>query len=561
MPLRPRAVPAVPGLRRLAGRRLRSAGGYADRPARVTIEGGPPESPVVLDTFDFVSTPEKPDFFRSYEVSVEGHGGETYPLRGRVVPHDPLFLPGAEASLFAIVDRAPPVATFLLPPEGGSVCLARDDAAPPLATLALADDASARVEPSASWRRDGGPWKPLRRLNCDAECQKDATVPTGRPFALDWDAGGLDAGWYELQMRVCDRSGNQGSTTRRVLVSRDAPLLQVISVRNPVFSPNGDGRVEDAQVTVRPAQAGSLSVRVHAGRPDGPLVRPLWTDVPQTATDVFVTWDGRAEGGQAVPDGEYWLVFSLADACGGATERSTRVEVDTVPPEVEIAEPSGGQRVSASVDVLGRATDAHLATWELDLACGPSSSWTRLASRTHPVSAGSFLARWDTSHAPPGECRLRLAAEDRAGNRSPEAFATATVERGDLLESLSATPDIFSPNGDGRRETATLGYTLRRAARVFFEVKDSKGRVRAFETGEERAAGAWSHVWDGTKAPGEPAAEGPLVLWVRAEDPRSPPSTRRRRSASSWIGRRPRLRSRARSGTGGSPRPRRSAAP
>ena len=76
-----------------------SAGGYADRPARVTIEGGPPESPVLIDTFDFVSTPEKPDFFRSYEVSVEGHSGETYPLRGWVVPHDPLFLPGAEASL------------------------------------------------------------------------------------------------------------------------------------------------------------------------------------------------------------------------------------------------------------------------------------------------------------------------------------------------------------------------------------------------------------------------------------------------------------------------------
>ncbi len=215
-------------------------------------------------------------------------------------------------------------------------------------------------------------------------------------------------------------------------------------------------------------------------------------------------------------------MFALADACGGATERSTRVEVDTVPPEVEIAEPSGGQRVSASVDVLGRVADAHLATWNLDLACGPSSSWAPLASRTHPVSAGSFLARWDTSRAPPGECRLRLAAEDRAGNRSPEAFATATVERGDLLETLSATPDVFSPNGDGRRETATLGYTLRRAARVFLEVMDSKGRVRAFEAGEERAAGAWSHVWDGTRETGLPAAEGPLVLRVRAEDPAVP---------------------------------------
>ena len=499
-----------------------SAGGYAERPARVTIEGGPPESPVVFDTFDFVSTPQNPDFVRSYEVSVEGHGGETYPLRGRVVPYDPSFRPAPEASLVAIVDRTPPVATFLLPPEGGSVCLARDDSAPPLATLALVDDASLRVEPRASWRKDGGPWKPLRRLNCDAECQKDATVPTGRPFALDWDAGGLDSGWYDLEMRVCDRSGNQGSTTRRVLATREAPDLQIVSVRNPVFSPNGDGRVEDTQVTARPAQAGSLSVSVHAAGPKGPVVRTLWTEVPQASADVFVSWDGRRDDGETVPDGDYWVVFALADACGGASERSARVEVDTAPPEVEITEPSGGQRVSASVDVLGRATDAHFAAWDLDLACGSSGSWTRLESRTQPVAAGSFLARWDTSRAPPGECRLRLAAEDRAGNRSPEAFATATVERGELLESLSATPDIFSPNGDGRRETATLGYTLRRAARVFFEVRDSKGSARTFETGEERAAGAWSHVWDGTKASGESAAEGPLVLSVRAEDPGVP---------------------------------------
>ena len=495
------------------------AGGFADQPARVTIESGPPESPTIVDSFDFMPTPEHPTFGREYEVSVEGYAGETYPLRGRIVPHDPVFGDGASASLFATVDRAPPVGEILLPPEGGSVCLARDNASPPLATLARIDDVSTHVEVRASWRSGDGPWRPLSRV-CDAACQRDPAVPTGRPFELAWNAAELDSGWYDLQVQFCDRAGNQGSTARRVLVTREPPTLLIGTVLHPVFSPNGDGRAEETQVTLRLVQPGNLSVRVHAESPQGSLVRTLWTDVPQTATDVVVSWDGRADDGKTVPNGTYALVFSIADACGGASERWTRVDVDTVQPEVEITEPAGGQRVSASVDVLGRATDLHFAVWELDLNCGASAEWTRLASRTHPVTPGSFLARWDTSRAPPGECRLRLAAEDQAENRSPEVFATATVERGELLEALSATPEIFSPNGDGRRETATLGYSLLRAGRVRLEVRDSGGHVlRTFETGELREAGAWSHVWDGLDDAGKPAAEGLHTLWVRAEDP------------------------------------------
>ena len=319
-----------------------SAGGYAERPAHVTIEGGSPESPVVVDSFDFVPTPQQQSFVRNYEVSVDGYSGDVYPLRGRLVPHEPEFLPGAQASTFAVVDRAPPVPTFLLPPEGGSICLARNDAAPPLATLALVDDASPRVEPSASWRSDGGPWGPLPRLNCDAACQKDPTVPTGRPFALDWNAAQLDSGWYELQLRVCDRSGNQGSVARRVLVTRDAPFLQIVGVRSPAFSPNGDGRVEETQVTARPAQAGNLSVRVHAGKPDGgALVRSLFAR-RSPGGDRRPRRVGRPRRHRpGRPRRRVRRSSSRPPTRAAATgEASAAVEVDTVPPEVAITDPA-----------------------------------------------------------------------------------------------------------------------------------------------------------------------------------------------------------------------------
>ena len=129
-------------------------------------------------------------------------------------------------------------------------------------------------------------------------------------------------------MRVCDRSGNQGSTTRRVLVTREAPSLQIVSVRNPV-SPNGDGRVEDTQVTVRPAQAGSLSVACAPVGREGPVIRPLWTDVPDPAADVVVSWDGRRDDGERFRTGSTgscspWPMRAAGPPRGRRGPKSTR---------------------------------------------------------------------------------------------------------------------------------------------------------------------------------------------------------------------------------------------
>jgi subtilase family serine protease len=491
------------------------AEGFTERPARITILGGPGSR--VIDTFDVVPVGDGPVFGRQYEVSVEGYSGESYHFEGQLAPLDPAGV-GAEAKLDAIIDRDLPVGDILLPPDGGFVCLAPDVPAPPLQTLGRVDDASPLVAVQASRKTDEGTWVEMPLACPTTRCAAPSVTP-GRPFDLSWNGAGLQSGWHDLRLDFCDRAGNHGSATHRILVTRDPPAIQIKALAHPVFSPNGDGRAEETQVTLGLLQPGNLSVRVRAASAQGAVVRTLWTDMPEPAEDILVQWDGRGDDGKMVPDGKYWIEISVSDACGGATGKSTSVEVDTTPPAVAITEPSGGQRVSASVDVLGRVTDPHVATWTLDVGCG-SGEWTPLATRTYAVEPGSFLARWDTSLAPPGECHLRLVAEDRAENRSAEAVATATVERGELLESLSATPDVFSPNGDGRRETATLGYALRRAARVRLEVRDTQGQVlRAFETGATREAGAWSFVWDGTTDAGQTAPEGLHLVWARVEDP------------------------------------------
>ena len=488
----------------------------AEAPARVTIEAGPPDHSTVIDSFVYEPTLSRSSD-QNYKIPVRGQLDGPYPLTGHLVPLDPaLEAARVDVSRFATVDRQPPQGQVLLPPENGSVCVGTTGS---LTTRALVDDVSPRAGVEAAWRKGDGPWVPVSRVCPTDACREDPTVPTGRPFDLAWDAATLESGWYDLQLSFCDRSGNRSTAARHVLVSREPPALRVLGTVRPVFSPNGDGRFDDAVASVRLAGAVRLNAEVRRGSPTGPLVRTLFSDRPYDATDVAVPWDGRDAGGAPAADGLYAVVFSAADACGSSSTVFVPVTVDTAPPVAAISEPAGMARVVGTVDVRGQATDPHLATWHLDVACG-AEPWTILEARGTPVASGELLSRWDTSRGPPADCRLKLAAEDEAGNTSAEVVVPVTVERGDRILRLSASPDVFSPNGDGRRETARLDAELALRSRVSLEVRDVSGRtVRRFEQAVEHEAGPWFVAWDGRDDTGAAAPDGDYMGWLRAEDP------------------------------------------
>jgi subtilase family serine protease/Tol biopolymer transport system component len=487
-------------------------------PVRVTLEGGPEAAPTAIGSFDFAPDEKTHRFNRGFTVPLGGGGEEAYPVRGTLTSLE-TGATLAKAEVLAVIDQESPTGEIVEPGEGRTACLASGVEGPELRTFTrFGDNQSGVSAPHPFARFPEGPWQTLLLTTCDgADCP--SVLSTGSVHALNLGAGPLDNGWHDVRLDFCDASGNVGSTTRRVLVTRDPPKLQVRSVQPRVFSPNGDGQKEATLATVLLREPGVLTARVHAGDQTGAVVRTLFFDQPQATTEAGVFWDGRNDAGQRVPDGPYAIVFTAADACGGTGRASGSVEVDTVPPAVALTEPAGGQRVSASVEVRGQATDPHFGEWQLDVACG-ADPWSSLGSGRSALAGPGFLARWDTSRAPPGECRLRLAAEDGAGNRSPEAITAVLVERGDLLLRLAASPDVVSPNGDGRRETATLECELTRAARVWLQVRDTGGRVlHSFEDAAERAAGGWSFVWDGRDGAGQPVPDGDHVLWIRAEDP------------------------------------------
>src|SRR6185503_8422885 len=106
------------------------------------------------------------------------------------------------------------------------------------------------------------------------------------------------------------------------------------------------------------------------------------------------------------------------------------------------------------------------------------ASWTALTMSSFGVDG--VLGRWDP--VTDGAYRLRLLVTDRAENQS-EVQVPVTRHPSDFLDRLTAAPSLFSPNGDGRRDTATLTYALKSAGRVTLSVLDGHGvAVRTIES-------------------------------------------------------------------------------
>jgi FlgD Ig-like domain len=179
---------------------------------------------------------------------------------------------------------------------------------------------------------------------------------------------------------------------------------------------------EAAQLSFRLREPKRLDVTVVDG--DGERVRVLESGVPHPAGRVRLTWDGRDDAGQIVPDGAYRVRVRLLD------ERRTiaipvDVNVDTTAPRVRLLDVSptlldyeGELRVRYRSNEPGRPI---LSVDGTD------------AARGELRDAGRRLLVWSTlvdgTPLAPGIHTVALAVVDRAGNVSPRTLPVTILVR------------------------------------------------------------------------------------------------------------------------------------
>ncbi len=460
-------------------------------------------------------------------------------------------LGGLDDELSLIVDRTPPVLSLSFPQEGQRVCGVRRGADSVVDIQGLIQDAGGfaytlgvrgpgqtgfatlagelwlgpqgetyRCPPTAVRR----PEDCLKILIDPREVGTLATLrnQTG-DFAVHLEA--VDNGGFR---RCVDRGfyfdgmvEGPGDTIDRVLIS-----------------PNGDGVLDDATVTFRAAEPANVDVKVYPAKfiytifgrtcaRTGPAVRTVGSQIPILDLGA-VTWNGRDDGGNRVADGVYQVGVAFRDACGNQTELSNLcLEVDDTPPALSLAYPHAGDPLALVVEARGSVADLHLQGWSLDFGQGTDpETWARIRGGAQEID-NDFLGAWNTFGLE-GDQTLRILAVDKAGNQGELRVPVVLPTRTGLIAYLEGAPRIFSPNGDGKLETASLRFGLVNEARVDLTILDAGGApVARLLTDQAMPSGSQVRAWDGNLTGGVPAPDGTYRAELAARLQSNPNVTQR----------------------------------
>ncbi len=346
------------------------------------------------------------------------------------------------------------------------------------------------------------------------------------------------SGDYTVRLEVVDGSTLRTCVARSFTVDAVVDGASALPLDGRFVSPNGDGVSDTYRVQVGVGEPSELDIEVFRARAatateinagsavfdgeghsfvaQGPAVATLVRGFAVLPGDQIFEWNGQLAAGGFASDGDYLLQVTARDGCVNRFVRGFALTVDATPPSVQIAYPLAGQPIPLAVELAGTAADANLSSYRVSLAAAASPlAELTLASGRSSVVQGR-LGTWNTFGLD-GAFVLRLAAVDRAGNAALVSTNLTLAERTDLLSSFEVIEDIFSPNGDGRLESAQLRFSANEAIVASVEVRSAQGAfVRSLASDASYTAGATTVLWNGRDASGNLLPDGVYQLRVTA---------------------------------------------
>ena len=277
------------------------------------------------------------------------------------------------------------------------------------------------------------------------------------------DSGGFVAdGQYRYQLEAWDRRDRQERSPLLIVVVDDTPPYVELSYAYAVFSPNGDGRRDTISIN----QRNSTEERLWEGEfqdAAGSMVKSLsWSS---RLVDFY--WDGRSDAGTPSKDGKYSYAVRSTDLAGNsASYILEEITIDTRPSPItlDVELRSFSPNADGKKDLLRfypkliRSED--VVEWQLEVINEEGEPGRTMIGKGMPpgmivfdgkdirgqrLSDGFYL----------GVLSVLYGNGDNPKAASPQFQIDTSMPRA----ALSAPYLLFSPDGDGRKDTLTIRQT------------------------------------------------------------------------------------------------------
>jgi subtilase family serine protease/fibronectin type 3 domain-containing protein len=493
------------------------------------------------DQEDVVFNVNKPENKKTYlyEIDTTHLDEEHLSYYARVINEDDdVFTRPVEI----IIDHTPPTIEFTYPLEGQKVCGVQkaNDNGVLFSTVQLegtgydANGFHHEVDVNAQLvhlSRDGGLSRTFDSFSLYP--RKSDSLPHSEFHLGPNESGALaqvidEHGYIEANIRVFDHGGFQQCTTLTFEVDGEAELYGV-SLSQAVISPNGDSISDSLDINYSVGESGYVDVRIYQAYYDsfGKLqlastpLKTIIAGTPVLPGSASISWDGTDDSAAVVKDGLYAVEVVMRDGCDLSKRSIKTVEVDTTPPEVDVAYPNSGDPLSMMVEIIGSINDAHFQNYVVRYGAGHSpENWAIVGTETQSVDNG-VIASWNT-YGLSAEYALRITAQDTAGNQREVTILLDIEERSELIQYLEPQPRVFSPNDDGRRESTSIRLGLDEDVMLTVKVMDETQLIRTLTDNQAVGGGSLVLTWDGRDDTGEAVLDGTYQLQVSASSVANP---------------------------------------
>jgi outer membrane protein OmpA-like peptidoglycan-associated protein/flagellar hook assembly protein FlgD len=339
------------------------------------------------------------------------------------------------------------------------------------------------------------------------------------PELIRWDGTDNDGalvedGLYYFYIEAYDDNGNRGvSEKHTIIVDTVPPEIEIESLESDekIFSPNADGLKD----TITFVQSGSYEefwngeIRDSEGRVRR-SVSWRWSE-----PEAF-TWDGTDDAGVLLEDGVYSYVIQSRDRAGNGNEASVRnivINTEETPIALIIDRSHfspGSDGPEGRIEIIPEVpVKSGVESWKLVIADKSGTPYRTYSGEGRAPETLVFNGLDDNGvMLPEGRYLALLEMIYINGNRPSSQSPEFVIDITQPQASVRVSEPVFSPDGDGNKDTVTFYQETSLEERwkgEIFKVGDTRTVVRTYRWVENAQP---ELVWEGITDNGSLAPDG-----------------------------------------------------